>query len=167
MLSAMLVTASVLVGFASAGTPATENGFAPVITDQPVPVDGGWQGFYWSGSTVYGNPFTFTAVAPAILRVTDAYCYGDQFSVAVTPGPTLPATPGSTSAPGSTACGGPSNPDAAFADPAMSHGCWVVAPGAQSVTIGMVLNPFGGGGAYIRVDTLSDPAAAIGCLDLV
>ncbi len=125
--------------------------------DGPVPVNGGWRYFFWWGSTVYGNPFTFTLSTPGILRVTDAYCYGDRFA-ATDAGSAI----GKTTKPGSNACGGPSNGNAAYDDLKMSSGCFVLAPGAHSIRLSPILNPFGAGGAFIRADDATSTYLAAG-----
>lgn len=117
----------------------------------PIPVGGGWQYFFWWGNTVYGAPFTFTEALPVTLRVTDAFCYGDQFRVSDNG-----VVVGDTSKPTKNTCGGPSSPDAAYKDKAMSSGCFILLPGAHSITLELIKNPFGGGGAYLRADTIDD-----------
>lgn len=135
------------------------NGVPDVQPRQAVPLNGGWQYWSWGGSTVPGNPFTYTAAAPTWVRVTDAYCYGDRFSVTITSG----GISGNTRVPGASTCGGPTNGAAAYADPRMSSGCFLALPGAPvSIRIGILTNPFGGGGAFIRADDIPfEPADCI------
>lgn len=164
----ILVTTLAMLALAAGPTRAAdlaiENGFTDAEVDTAVTVGGGWRLFFW-GSSVSGNPFTWTSTEATVLRITDAFCFGDQFTVSVVPGPTLMPTPDETSEPGSTACGGPSSPDPAYAHPDMSHGCWIVGPGPQSLTIGLAANPFGGGAGYLRVDTLaSNPSLGLSCV---
>ena len=77
----------------------------------------------------------------------DAFNVGDQFRVfddAV--------ALGDTSAPiGSDSCG--SNPVDCFADPNASRGIFTLGAGDHSFTIQTLLSPFGGGAAYLCIDT--------------
>src|SRR5262245_39287888 len=52
--------------------------------DQILPIDGGWQSFSWEGAPNAWDKegaFTFTALGPVNLRVTDTYVPGDRFQV--------------------------------------------------------------------------------------
>lgn len=151
-----ILAAIALVPVAVAALPV-DNGASEVYTNAPLTVNGGWQSFSFGGvgNTVSGSPFTYSAPVGTMIRIVDGFCYGDRFSVEVTPGTTTPVTPGATSLPGSSSCGGPSNGDAAFNDPLMSSGCWFVDAGSQSVTVKMLSSPYGSGGAFIRVDTMN------------
>src|ERR1044072_7614347 len=94
---------------------------APSITselDIPIIVDAGWRNFQWSGAGPVFNsegPFTFSSAASTILKVTDAFCKGDQFAIfdcGVQIGTTSSVPIGPCSGPTDT-----TDPDAAFNAP--------------------------------------------------
>jgi len=129
----------------------------PAALAGPIVVDAGWYLFSVRGvgSPASGNPFTFTAVGPVLLKVTDAFLVGDVFDVYVNS--VLAFT---TSSPGP----GPysmdfwtDNPDEAFASPLWSSGSLLLSPGSYSVDIFASASPWGSGGAFIEVES----AAAI------
>jgi hypothetical protein len=137
-------------------------GFAVPASAGPVVVDLGWYGFCFGpaaspatagcqngGVSSEGNPFTWTSAAPTLLKITDAFLYGDIFDVYID-GAAIPFT---TSAPGTGP--GETNPDAAYADPGYSKGSWILAPGSHSVDVVVNTTPFNGGGAYLEVETWS------------
>lgn len=130
----------------------------PSITNEldiPIIVDAGWRNFQWFGAGPVFNtegPFTFSSTAQTILKVTDAFCKGDQFAIF-----DFGVQIGTTSAVPIGPCSGPTDtgdPDAAFSDPTYSHGTFPLGPGSHSLTIKVITNPFGAGGAYLRVDSL-------------
>ncbi len=95
-----------------------------------------WTGFGWSGTPpvqVIQNPFTFTAPAGCLLKVTDAYLDGDQFDVyddtTLLGTTSVPVDDGSQ-------CG--SNADACFLDPKWSHATFVLGPGFHSINITVI-----------------------------
>jgi hypothetical protein len=125
----------------------------------PIVVDAGWYTFCFEGpgspatdcgyGPSTGNPFTFTAVGPVLLKVTDAFRVGDVFDVYVNS--VLAFT---TSSPGP----GPysmvfwtDNPDEAFASPLWSSGSLWLNPGSYSVDIFASASPWGSGEAFIEV----------------
>jgi hypothetical protein len=133
-------------------------GVAVPASAGPVTVDAGWYGFCFAGSGspatwgcpnegigTEGNTFTFASAAPMLLKVTDAFLYGDTFDVWIDSVLFLTSAPGG--GPGET------NPDAAYADPGYSKGAWLLAPGAHSVDIFAAASPHGSGGAYMEVVT--------------
>lgn len=139
----------------------------------PIAVDAGWYGFCFGGpgspaqfgclnegvgST--GNPFTFSLVAAGLLKVTDAFDVGDTFDVYINS--VLAFT---TSTPGSG--GGVSDPDVAFASGDYSAGSLALAPGDYSVDILVNQSPFGGGGAYLEVESTAPPLPLPGTLALM
>jgi hypothetical protein len=97
----------------------------------------------------YDEAFTFTSDGSVMLSVTDAGCKGDQFKVfdngveiGVTSAPTDdPLCPTQIN-----------DPDVAFADPTYSHGTFQLGPGDHAITFRTIVNPFGSGQAYFRVD---------------
>jgi hypothetical protein len=131
----------------------------------PLPVDGGWYGFCFreisSGASLgcrheavgeIENTISFTASAPVVLKVTDAFQYGDRFSLTIDgAGPLL------TSIPGFDATMSPI-PDDAFDSLPYSKLAVPLAAGAHTLDIFAAESPFGSGGGYVRVDTVPEPA---------
>jgi hypothetical protein len=125
----------------------------------PVTVDAGWYGFCFggvgSGATAgcrnqgvgaAGNTMTFSAVGPSLLKVTDAFNPGDIFNVFVNSVLAFTTTnPGSGS--------NSSDPDAAFTSGYFSAGSILLAAGSYNVDIIVSASPFGGGGAYVEVES--------------
>lgn len=147
-LAAALVLMSVPLAGAERGN--DENGYVEPGLETDI-VGDGWVRFSWWGSTVFGQPWEYTSESPTTLRVTDAFCYGDVFRVYDNE-----QELGDTSDPGSSACGGPGDGDAAYEDPDMSSGCWLLLPGSHSITLDVIQNPFGSGGAWLRADPVTD-----------
>lgn len=118
-----------------------------------VTVGSGWQSFVWNGiGPVFnsGGPFTFSSAGTTTLKVTDAFCKGDQFAVF-----DFGVQIGVTTAVAAGACAGPTDvfdPDIAFNDPTYSHGVFILGPGNHSITFQVITNPFSSGGAFFRVD---------------
>jgi len=128
-----------------------------------ITVDAGWYGFCFgaagSGATPgcrndgivdSGNPFTFALSGPGLLKVTDAFQVGDTFDVYVNS-----ALAFTTSVPGAGA--NTPNPDVAFASGFYSRGSLQLAAGNYSVDIFANLSPFGGGAAYMEVESVRVP----------
>jgi hypothetical protein len=137
---------------------------ASVAGDPPIPVDApGWTFFNWGpdGLNIEG-PFTFSSTRSVVVKVTDGFCRGDQFEVFDSG-----ASVGTTSAVAVDAqCDDVPeivDPDVAFADSTYSHGAFVLAPGSHAITIRAIVNPFAGGGAWLRVDTLPLPTTKDQC----
>ena len=131
---------------------ASPNGFGVSVAVNPaITVGSGWVRFTWSGP---GQPFdlegSFTYNSPTAtkLTVTDSFCPGDQFTVFDFGVPI-----GTTNLVSSSNNCGITNPDASLTNPIFSHGTFTLAPGAHSITIQTVTNPFpDGGAAFLRVD---------------
>jgi hypothetical protein len=162
----VVVAALTLVwpGSAAAAVPNGIAGSASALAapDPPIPVDAaGWTVFSWGadGLNVEG-PFTFTHSGPVVVRVTDAFCRGDEFELF-----DAGVSVGRTSAVATdlNCSGGPVAPDELFLDPTYSHGSFTLGPGSHSITIVAVENPFGGGAAFIRVDSLPLPTSKDQC----
>jgi hypothetical protein len=140
--------------------PPDDNGWVDAVNvdDPPIVVDAGWSAttqappaFFWSGPPGVFNwegPFTFTSLTTVIVRVTDDFCKGDQFRIY-----DLGVPIGDTSAVAIGTCT-EVGPDAAFADPTYSSGSFPLGPGSHSIGIQVIVNPFGGGRGYIRVDSV-------------
>jgi hypothetical protein len=93
-----------------------------------------------------------TAAAPVVFSVTDAFCRGDRFTIS-DGGTTLGTT---TAVPVDPACGNQiEDPAVAFTDPTYSHGTFALSTGSHSVGIVASTSPFGGGGAFYSVDTMT------------
>ena len=122
------------------------------MVDPVVPINQGWQPFSWAAgpdAPDLEGPFTFTTLTPVILTVTDAYCIGDQFRV-LDNGVPIGWTP---AVPVPSECTGTKyDPDDAVQDPAYSHTSFNLPAGMHSITLEAINNPFGGGGAFLRVD---------------
>jgi hypothetical protein len=81
------------------------------------------------------------------VRVTDAFLAGDSFSLF-----DFGSFIGNTSrVPTGTDCG--SDPEPCFANPAMSHGIFMLDAGEHSLTIRVDDSPFNQGAAYFQVAT--------------
>lgn len=116
-------------------------------------VDAGWQYFGWGAGVpaIWDSNYAFTLSTAAVLKVTDCFMSGDQFRVF-----DQASTLGDTSLPGAYDWLG--DPDSAFASPNFSHGQWDLAAGYHDIWGQAILNPYGYGGAYLRVDTRQGPA---------
>ena len=154
--------------FAAGGQYAfADNGHSdgPDLDDPPIGVDDGWSFsfvspplFTWFGPTganaaVFNTqgPFTYTSSERTTVFITDAFCTGDQFRVydfGVAIGDTSVPTPlGCIPAPGRGLL------DELFEDPRWSSGTFLLGPGAHSVTIQTIVNPFSAGAGFIKVDS--------------
>lgn len=136
----------------------------PAVQATPLVVDAGWYGFCFGGSGspatagcqndatagVAGNTMTFAAATDVWLKITDAFQYGDTFSIVVDGAAAV-----LTSVPGSGTEF--TDPDAAFgAD--YSKIAILLAAGAHTVDIFADASPFGGGGGYVQVRAVPLPA---------
>lgn len=139
----------------------------------PVTVDAGWYGFCFSsvgggasagcqnaGVGVAGNSITFTLASAGLLKVTDGFQVGDVFRVFVDS-----VDMGTTSTPGSGSF--ISSPDALYASGYYSAGSWLLSAGSHSVDIFADVSPFGGGGAYMEIETARQAVPEPGMLLLV
>lgn len=138
---------SALFALAMVGGPSAKAG--------PLVVDGGWTGFTFGGvgSPASENTMTFTAVTDVLLKITDAFLFGDIFSVVIDGAPAV-----LTSIPGSGT--ETSDPDAAFDVEPYSKFSIVLAAGAHTVDIFADTSPFGSGGAFVEVETARVPVPA-------
>ncbi|MFN2608945.1 MAG: calcium-binding protein [Acidimicrobiales bacterium] len=138
-------------------SPATNGPHPPAVADDPPITPGsGFQSFSWpGGGTPFDaeGPFTYSAAAPSVVTVTDAFCKGDQFQV-FDNGVAIGTT---SSVPVDSSCGvagTTSDPDVAVHDIGYSHESFLLPAGNHSITIQTIVNPFpGGGAAFLRVDT--------------
>ncbi len=137
----------------------------------PIVVNGGWYGFCVFGdgepavpgcqgdaADVAGNTFTFTALEPVILRLTDAFVPGDVFRLVLEGVDYFTGTPGSGDI--------VSDPDAAFAAGYFSSLSLSLPAGSYSFDIfGAAIDPFGAGG-YVQVATAVPEPASLALLGL-
>jgi hypothetical protein len=132
----------------------------------PITPGAGWYGFCFDGAGspatagcqnagvgVSGNSTTFNLAQASVLAVTDAFDVGDTFDVWVNG--VLAFT---TSAPAFVGLGNTTDPFAAFASGVYSAGTLLLAAGAYTVDIFANQSPFGGGGAYVSVGVVPEPA---------
>ncbi|HOV77983.1 MAG TPA: hypothetical protein PLS24_08130 [Sedimentisphaerales bacterium] len=117
-----------------------------------VSVGGGWQPFTWyNGPDVWNNEGAFTYDVPfwTCLKVTDLGIDGDQFEVY-----DFADLIGTTSIPTDTGTAFGFDYDAAFLNPQLSSGAYLMAPGAHSITFFTIAVPTGypNGMAGLRVD---------------
>jgi hypothetical protein len=140
---------------------------AAPLTSQasPITVDAGWYGFCFGGAGsaatagcqnagigITGNSTTFNALGPVLFQITDAFNAGDTFDVWVD------GVFAFTTNAVASVLAGVSDPDAAFADPLYSHGSILLAAGLHSIDVFANASPFGGGGAYLQVIAVPEPA---------
>jgi hypothetical protein len=126
--------------------------------DPPLPPDAAWHQFDWGPGTpapTSPGPWTFDLGAfTSVLDVTDALIAGDRFEVFDWGGSigltSLPSTSNWTD-----------NIDFAFADPRWSSGSFAMGPGAHSISINTVQNPYGYGSAYLRLNQIPEPASLV------
>ncbi|HRP07741.1 MAG TPA: PEP-CTERM sorting domain-containing protein [Gemmatimonadales bacterium] len=120
-----------------------------------LPVDGGWQQFFWSSVGATESPFdSFVFNPPTVVKitVTDAFVVGDQFRLSWTG-----TTSGffDTSVPIDDDSDIGADADGALANPDWSSGWAIFGPGSYNFTLETILTATccSGGGAFIRADT--------------
>jgi hypothetical protein len=153
---------------------AVDNGgLGTPLDDPPLTVGADWYptpvdtppAFYWGGGDDALNlegPFTFNALGPVRLDVTDDFSKGDRFEVydfGVSIGLTSLVP---------TVAGSEVGPEPAFNDPTYSSGSFILGAGPHSITLLVVQNPFDGGRGYLRaMPVVPEPhAVALGTLAL-
>lgn len=150
--------------FAAGGQYAfADNGSeGPELDDPPIVVDAGWSissltppGFTWfdftpSAQPVFNRegPFTWNHATPSLFSITDDFCTGDVFRIY-----DFGVNLGATSTPTIIGHCARVGPDVAFDDPKYSSGTFLLGPGAHSITIETIVNPFNGGQGWIKVDS--------------
>jgi hypothetical protein len=123
----------------------------------PYIVGSGWSDFFNHGDvgSSWDRTYDFTLTAPAILRVTDLACYGDQYNVTdngVSLGnSSVPATAYPPACPDSIL-----DADVAFADSRWSSGWWVLPAGSHSISGIAIQSPYTMGGGTVRVDNAAN-----------
>ncbi len=145
------------IEFAFSGVGIAATGCAPADPGGPacVPSSG--------GNSIFGDvpPYTFAAPAGGVLlKVTDAFCQGDAFSVF-----DFAALLGTTPLVPVIACGTPgqtSDPAVAVLDPTYSSAIFALAPGPHSISFSALASPFITGAAYFRVDArVAEPSTLL------
>ena len=116
-----------------------------------------------SGNSVEaGDPvWTFTATAPVLVTITDAFFSGNSFEL-FDSGILIGATP---SVDLGYSCG--DDPALCALDPNFSHSKLLLGAGDHSLTIDVNDSPFGGGAAYFRIDAQAVSAPEPGTLVLL
>lgn len=119
---------------------------------------GTWEEFVFGLPGTLASP-TYDALftAPTLIRVTDAWLYGDAFRIVVH------STSGSVwyTNPVPKKDGTAKDGDTAWADPGYSHGAWMVAAGSYHFdiySVDIVLIP---GGAFIRAEAIPLPGTLL------
>ena len=137
----------------------------PSLSASGIAVDAGWYGFCFSdaGSAIsagcqndatagpVGDLVTFTATGPVMFDITDAFQKGDSFDVNINSG----AITFTTSSVPVDPSGATTDPNLAFADPTYSSGSVLLGPGSYTVDVTVDSSPYGGGGAYLQVASVS------------
>jgi hypothetical protein len=129
-----------------------------------ITVDSGWQSFITAaGTTVLRS--RGRGSSPALLSskvtVTDAFCHGDEFRVYdkdVPLGDTSQVASEFPACPFELFFPGTARADAAFADPAFSHGVFFIAPGKHAIEFenkALWSETSIGTGAFFRVDSVT------------
>jgi hypothetical protein len=109
------------------------------------------------------GPFTFNALVPVRLDVTDDFLKGDRFEVY-----DFGSSIGLTSLVAIDNASPEVGPETAFNDPTYSSGSFLLGPGLHSITMVVVENPFGSGRGYLRaMPAVPEPhAIALGAIAL-
>jgi hypothetical protein len=147
---ALLLTVALTSPMAASGATRGVNGrLTQAVANPKTPdiVNSGWVNWTWDSSGTAG-PFKFTTAATTYMIVVDSYCRGDQFAV-YDNGEFLGNT---TSVPMDPECDdlpARDGPIESFLDPTYSSWEYTLEAGHHVITIVVIVNPFGGGGAYI------------------
>jgi hypothetical protein len=150
--AAMLMTLGVLPAVASGDNGSNGTQVFNKNPSTPLTIDAYWSAFSWGpGQPVYSydGPFTFNNVYNVRVVVTDAFWKGDRFRIYDNGIPL-----GETSSVPVDANGDVEDPDVALRDPTYSHGSDRLPPGSHSLSIEVISNPFNGGVAFIRVQSI-------------
>jgi hypothetical protein len=142
-----------VAGAAEGATPSDRNGAQPSATAATTQAleFGQWTNFDVGRTGSKSLVFTFFSDSPALLRVTDALCRGDQFRAfdrgfaifntsRVAIDPSCDDVPFVTTSP------------QAWADPSYSKGRFLLQPGHHRVRIQITDSPFGVASAFLRID---------------
>jgi CHRD domain len=115
----------------------------------PLGLNAGWQRFEFAGAGTTAAVFEVTTPIETWLRLTDAFCAGDQFDVL-----DGASDLGPTSAPTATSCGvSTESQTRAEVGDEWSSGGWLVPAGRHSITVKVTRSPFGVGAAFVRADS--------------
>jgi len=152
----VLILLAVMLAGSQLATAALINGSVATdpMDDPPITVGAGWwattvapPAFFW-GSSGWNNegPFTFNHPTFVDVYVTDDFMKGDRFEVydfGVSIGLTSLVP---------TVSGVEVGPDAAYADPTYGSGVFTLPPGAHSITLFAIQNPYTVGRGYLKVE---------------
>jgi hypothetical protein len=129
-----------------------------------ITVDSGWQAFSTAGGidgASIAGPWVFHDTTVAKVTVADAFCHGDEFRVYdkdVPLGDTSQVASEFPACPFELFFPGTARADAAFADPAFSHGVFFIAPGKHAIEFenkALWSETSIGTGAFFRVDSVT------------
>jgi hypothetical protein len=125
---------------------------APAAAQTPL-TSGSWTffGFGGPGSGATGQPFTFTSATAFTVTVLDSFNPGDQFQL-FNAG-TLVGSTAAVPAINQEFCVTPAQ---CLDDPRFSRGTFTLGPGAYSLTVVATVSPFGGGGAWIGANVVTE-----------
>jgi hypothetical protein len=152
--TAVIASGPLVVTSAAHGATLSErNGartIAAAVTTQALAF-GRWTHFQVAGTGSRSAVFTFSSDTPVLLRVTDAFCRGDEFrgfdrGFALFNTSSVATDPSCDDEP-SVQSGA-----MAWADPSYSKGRFLLQPGSHRVRIQITDSPFGGAGAFLRID---------------
>lgn len=138
--------------------------FLPNANAVPLTVNGGWMSFSFPGISNGTAPyswfsnFEFELTQNAVVTVTDVFANTDQFDVYDNDSYIF-----TTSDPLDAGIDLGLTPDEASVSPFYSHGSFLLGPGHHDIT-GINIRPTSadfGGVAYIRVDTVPEPATVL------
>ena len=153
--AAVLAAGSGLLGAAPSAAAAADVDARNLLPAGPTAAQtlpfGVWTGFSAGPTGSTSQVFTFSSRTPVLLRVTDAFCRGDEFRV-LDRGFALFNTSTVGTDPSCDGIPHLEGPRAAWRDQSYSKGRFLLQPGEHSVTIRITDSPFGGAGAYLRID---------------
>jgi hypothetical protein len=148
--SAMATIVLVSAARADARTLRERNTGVAALAQAPLQF-GKWTEFDVGATGSVSNIFTFRSAVPVLLRVTDAFCRGDQFTVLdrgvavfdtsnVGTDPSCDDTPSAETGP------------VAWGDQSYSKGKILLEPGRHRVKVKITDSPFGGATGFLRID---------------
>ncbi|KAJ3367478.1 hypothetical protein GGF31_007480 [Allomyces arbusculus] len=153
MLLPLLVFTSVVAAAAAAAVPATVAD--TTIATTPVTAIDAWTYFSFGDTGSSTDTYSVTMQDEGCLIVSDAYCSGDQFAVAING-----TDKGLTSTPVGAWCNVAVGDDveSALAKPEFSKGYFPLPPGTSTYNITVAYTQ-GGGGAFFKISSTKCPAS--------
>jgi hypothetical protein len=124
--------------------------------------NGTWNRFAWNNSTVIEAPwatFSFNTATAAIVRITDAFAFGDRFRLSWTGSSVGAFDTGLFTGPDGVESG-IGDPVVAWADPRFSRGQASFAAGNYNMTLSIIRNAANttGGAAFIQATVVPEPS---------